>query len=202
MTIFVSLGVDCQFAYELRRNDLRKFNLPFDWVVTYYGISSIVENDFRRYIPKHGSNRNDEYGVLYPHHSFPIDTGTFRRSIERFRNILQSTDEVVFVRRGHATTHHDGSEDLTPIDDILDATRFDRYLQTLYPNLCYTIIVSISCPCYQDQHSHEQSPRIVIHNTEDDFTDICAQLFKSKKKIKIKKPPPPPPPQWWNARKV
>lgn len=59
--MFVSLGIDCGTAYILKQLGLRNCSLPFDWVVTYKGITNIINNDFTNYLPE---NIDDKYETL------------------------------------------------------------------------------------------------------------------------------------------
>ena len=50
MSIIVSLGVDCGVANFLKENGYRNFSLPFDWVVSYGGVSDIINTQFKNSI--------------------------------------------------------------------------------------------------------------------------------------------------------
>ena len=60
--MFVSLGVDCGTANILNKLRLRNCSLPFDWVVTYEGITNIINNDFINYLPtKNDDNKYEKF---------------------------------------------------------------------------------------------------------------------------------------------
>jgi hypothetical protein len=40
--IIIPIGIDCGNSDFLKKYNIRKFALPFDWVVTYNGISNIL----------------------------------------------------------------------------------------------------------------------------------------------------------------
>ena len=51
-TLFIPIGIDCGVADFLKNCNLRVCSLPFDWTVTYNGITDIVNNNFYNYLPK------------------------------------------------------------------------------------------------------------------------------------------------------
>jgi len=75
--IFISLGIDCGTANILKEIGLRNCSLPFDWVVTYEGITNIMNNNFINYIPTVCDNKyellNTNSGTLFLHNNFPDD---------------------------------------------------------------------------------------------------------------------------------
>jgi hypothetical protein len=109
--IYVSLGVDCGSANILNVLKLRKQSLPFDWVVTYEGITNIINNNFEDFIPKIRDNKyeklNKNSGVLFLHNKFPDDIVKINKRINRFKNLLEtSTEKIIFLRKSHAIHHH------------------------------------------------------------------------------------------------
>ena len=54
MTIFISLGYDCAIAGIIEKTKWRKFSLPFDWVVSYEGVSKVFKNDFKNFVDRLG----------------------------------------------------------------------------------------------------------------------------------------------------
>jgi len=51
---YVPLGLDCVLAYQLKKLDLRKFSLPFDWISikNIQIIINILNDDFKSFIDK------------------------------------------------------------------------------------------------------------------------------------------------------
>jgi hypothetical protein len=45
--MIIPIGVDCGMAEFCRKYNLRKASLPFDWTVTYNGVSKCIEDDFK-----------------------------------------------------------------------------------------------------------------------------------------------------------
>jgi len=156
--IFVPIGCDCTCARMLKHLGLRRFSLPFDWVVTYRGVADILENDFATFLPASGKGVvNHRDGVLFFHNDFPTDTDTIKRRIDRFRTLLQTSQErLVFVRVGHGSSHHHEyrtsvhNEHTDVVDEIEHATRLDKLLKERFPNLSYDIVLlwnCTQCPC-------------------------------------------------------
>uniref|UniRef100_A0A6C0IDV7 Uncharacterized protein n=1 Tax=viral metagenome TaxID=1070528 RepID=A0A6C0IDV7_9ZZZZ len=183
---FISLGVDCGTAELLRKLNLRHCSLPFDWVVTYEGITNIIKNDFEDYIPENHSIKNDHYGVLFAHNTFPQDKDKVIERIHRFKKILENNKEkITFIRKGHGQHHH-GEHD-TVINDIEDAIKFDSFLKQKYPFLKYEIHVILLCyPCFPDTYTYGKDipTTIYIHNVAKMnvieatyFDELCIQLF-------------------------
>ena len=64
--IIVPIGIDCGVADILKKYKIRKFALPFDWVVTYNGIKNIIENDFADFLPRNIVYRENNDIVVLP----------------------------------------------------------------------------------------------------------------------------------------
>ena len=72
--MFISIGVDCGPAILLANNNLRHLSLPFDYIVTYNGISDIIINNFNNYLPSDTNLYNKEYCIYFMHNNFPNDS--------------------------------------------------------------------------------------------------------------------------------
>lgn len=146
--IIIPIGVDCGNALLFKENNLRQFSLPFDWSVTYNGVSKIIKNDFSDYIPRDNSSLNIIDDVSFVHSEFPKDNEKMLRRINRLKSILETSNEqVVFIRKGHACHHHNEHNGRYNIikSDLQDAEELDIFLQERYPNLNYEIIVFLIC---------------------------------------------------------
>jgi hypothetical protein len=178
MAIFIPIGIDCGFTHLLKKYNLRNFSLPFDWIITYRGISSIIKNDFKNFlpenpedfiskdilnfIPKENTNFNNLCDVWFIHESFPNDIEKFTRRIERFKNLLSSKEKIVFLRKSHGQHHHN---EYIIKNDIEDAVELDNILSTKYPDLKYTIVVALICGhCFSDSVYTTKSPNVQIYN--------------------------------------
>ena len=193
--MFVSLGVDCGAAFILKKLGLRNCSLPFDWVVTYEGITNIINDEFTNYLPKMNDNKyeklNRNSGTLFLHNNFPDDFEKMNRKIDRFKNLLETCNEkITFVRKSHGSHHH--KEYNNVINDIDDAINLDLLLLKKYPNLTYEIHVILICDkCFTDLIVNENiSNNIKVHNisreslinvnvTNPDycFDELCNNLF-------------------------
>ena len=63
--IIVPIGIDCGVSLVMKKYNLRKISLPFDWVVSYKGIKEILENDFKEYIPESAIYKEGTDIVVY-----------------------------------------------------------------------------------------------------------------------------------------
>ena len=107
--IIVPIGIDCGVADILKKYKIRKFALPFDWVVTYNGIKNIIENDFADFLPHNIVYRenNDivvfnKYDVKFIHDKFnESDIEKYNRRIARFKDLLNNKELIIFLKKGH-----------------------------------------------------------------------------------------------------
>ncbi len=169
--MYISLGIDCGVSLLLNKLNLRSCALPFDWVVTFNGITDIINNNFIDYIPTN-INKTNKYNVLFLHDNFPDDNDKYDRRITRFKNILETNNEkIIFIRKSHGNYH-------THINDIDDINNLDILLKNKYSNLQYEIHIILLCNyCYNINNNYSiNSNNIIIHNIsncyipEDDIT--------------------------------
>jgi len=191
--MFVSLGVDCGTANILKNLKLRSCSLPFDWVVTYEGITNIINNDFANYLPENDDGNyeklNKNAGVLFLHNNFPDDIEKINKRIDRFKNLLETSNEkIIFIRKSHGSHHHNEYNNV--VNDIDDATNLDSLLLKKYPNLTYEIHVILICDnCFTDVNENN-SNNIKIHNISrpypknvnvtnpDYFDELCTKILQ------------------------
>lgn len=192
--MFISLGVDCGTANILKQLGLRNYSLPFDWVVTYEGITNIINNNFTNYLPKDHNNKyeklNRNSGTLFLHNNFPDDIEIMNKRIDRFKNLLETSNEkIIFVRKSHGSHHHDEYNNI--INDIDDAINLDLLLLKKYPNIIYEIHLILICDnCFTNIEINENiSNNIKIHNISrpypinvnitnpDYFDELCKKIF-------------------------
>jgi hypothetical protein len=186
----IPCGVDCGLANLLKKYNLRFFSLPFDWCVSYGGVSEIIKNDFKDFIPINNNKINTSYNYSFVHNNFPEDTETMIRRCARLSELLRNTEtELVFIRKGHAFHHHSETCNLglKLENDIKDAENLSNILNEKYPNLQYKIIVVLVCDSCFDKNINYVSAdaRVKIYNistpTFDDnkfemlFTDIFSK---------------------------
>jgi hypothetical protein len=192
--MFISLGVDCGTACMLKQLGLRNYSLPFDWVVTYEGITNIINNNFTNYLPQERDNKyeilNRNSGTLFLHNNFPDDIEKMNKRIDRFKNLLETSNEkIIFVRKSHGSHHHGEYDNV--VNDIDDAINLDLLLFKKYPNLIYEIHVILICDnCFTNIAINENiSNNIKIHNistpypinvnvtNQDYIYELCKKIF-------------------------
>ncbi|MFA6263010.1 MAG: DUF1796 family putative cysteine peptidase [Candidatus Babeliales bacterium] len=124
--IFISLGFNCECAYQLSKRNLHGAFFPLDWVKTknFDLICSMIENDFRNFLDKTNLIIQDKpcgscavvvdkkYMVEFLH-DFPLDQKfessyevvkeKYGRRIARFCNALTTRQHVYFFRRKNIT---------------------------------------------------------------------------------------------------
>ena len=173
----VSLGVDCGVANFLKENGLRNFSLPFDWVVSYGGVSNILKNKFDNYIPNDNSQFNYKDNVKFIHENFPADIKKMNRRINRFLNLLNDDKEIIFLRKGHSEHHHSESEVIN--DDLLDCEELYDILKENYKNLKFKIILFLVCSkCYNYKEKYD-SEKVIVYNVsdKDNRSDLIKNYF-------------------------
>ena len=175
--VFISLGRSCDPAEYLNKLGLRKIALPFDWVAAYSGVSKAIKDRCEKFLPNnvfinsHGNRHpaNMDYNMLFTHHSFPQSNDSFKRRIDRFYKLLESTDkQLIFFKAGHGTGDH-GAEapkkyDWPISNDIIECEEIYDFLKEEYPNLNFQIELLPTCEvCYQPEMQYK-SEKINIHN--------------------------------------
>ena len=167
--IIIPIGIDCGVASFLKEYNLRTMSLPFDWIMTYKGVSNIIKNKFLNFLPlvqsstKSTKDTITTEGIGFIHDDFPDNTEKYKRRIDRFQNLLSfPCSPITFFRKGHLIHNHVESNIVNEVDDII---KLDEYLSLEYPNLDYKIIVTLSCPqCNCPTDTFEHSDKITIYN--------------------------------------
>ena len=175
--IYISLGYGCQIAEKLRDLNLRNFSLPFDWVIPHGGVSNIIKNNFKNFLPQdkfinsHGDEHpmNLESKLIFPHNTFPKDEQAMKRRIVRFMELLeQKDDQLIFLKRGHLESHHNAEyatkHDWSIKNDIHECEELSAYLKTKYPKLKFKIVLILLCSlCFKLSKTYN-SKNILIYN--------------------------------------
>jgi len=183
--IIVPIGIDCGVSLVMKKYNLRKISLPFDWVVSYKGIKEILENDFKEYIPESAIYKEgtdivvyNKYDVKFIHDKFDEeDNNKYKRRIERLKNILETnTDYIYFIKKGHSYHHHG---EYNFIDDIVDVKELNKYIKDKYPKLSYKIILILLCNnCYKNIDINKIDENIII--IKEPIIDIRDNLIHNK----------------------
>ena len=192
MTIIIPIGVECAMADFLKRHNLRTSSFPFDWNISYNGVSKCIEDNFKVFTEPL-INRINEYDIYF-HHDFENidlidkDKEKYIRRCERLKKILEtSNDDIIFIRRGHAKHHHHehNNKYFNITNDINDLERLDKILSTKYPNLKYKLILVLVCGnCFKLNEIYKSnSDKIEIYNAASPELDdqlienCCRKIF-------------------------
>jgi hypothetical protein len=195
--IIIPIGVDCGMADFVQRYNLRNMSFPFDWAVTYNGVSKCIEDDFI-FFTEPLDNRINKYDIYF-HHDFNNselvnqDKEKYIRRSQRLINMLETSDEeIIFCRKGHACHHHHehNGKYSTIINDIDDAEKLDIILQHKYPRLKYKIIVILVCgTCFNSIETYTSksnkleiyniaTPEVLSSHSGSIFENLCRNIFK------------------------
>ena len=191
--IIISIGVDCGMAMFLNANNLRHLSFPFDWNVTYTGVSKCLDDNFKHFTEPLNNNRINQYDVFF-YHDFEKDEcmhqdkEKYIRRCQRLLDLLQTTDEeIIFCRKGHARHHHyeQNGKYADQLNDLDDAEKLDVILQQRFPSLKYKIVVILVCGhCFHSLETYKsKSDNIDVYNIatpEADsgvFEDLCRSIF-------------------------
>lgn len=191
--MIIPIGVDCGMVDFLKDNNLRTCSFPFDWIVTYNGVSKCIDDNFKFFVEPINNNFN-KYDMHFSHDFKNIDLlnddkEKYIRRYKRLINILEtSKEEIIFCRKGHACHHHsehDGKYSEI-INDIDDTEKLDIILQNKYPQLKYKIIVILVCGrCFKSKETYiSKSDKIQIYNIATpeanhyNFQKLVRNIFK------------------------
>ena len=200
----ISLGGWCGPRMALGINPIG--SLPFDNVrSTFKGILDCIENDFNNYFPteikeNYFNNYLGKYIGFY-HHDLKDNKviESFKRKIERFKHLLQTSNEIIFLR----TIIDENYE-----NELILYQQFSKIMSDKYPNLKYILCFIIHDQIFTGHILTLNSNIIVcsiehidIHNLTDDsliyykkilyilsqckINTFNAHLFKINHKIEI-----------------
>ena len=177
--IIIPIGIDCEVAEFAIKNGYREYALPFDWAVTYKGVSDIIRNNLENILPKDGEIFNGDFAIKYVHHTFPLDREKLNRRIDRMRKILNSDSSVIFIRKGHLPHHHMEYEPIELKREIEDIEKLADILESKYKKLDYKIILGLGCEkCYSSDFSY-----IPCNETIKIFNNVGVNDFKNGVKM-------------------
>lgn len=172
--MIISLGTDCIVSMFCDKYKLRKMSLPFDWCVSYNGVSKCFEDDFKHFIDTIDKDRINKYDIYFHHdykdkNTYGQDNEKYIRRCNRLQEILKTTEEeIIFVRSGHSCHHHHEhfGKYKTIASDIEDIESLDTIISTKYPKLKYRMVIFLSCEtCFVPNIKYESKKKnIEIHN--------------------------------------
>jgi len=167
--IVIPIGCDCNITFRLRDRFIRTTAYPFDWLVTYNGVADIIKNEFNNFLPQDGSKLC--CNTWFKHNEFPQDLEQMQRRIDRFMDLIKTSNvEIVFIRKSHELHHHEESNRFNYIlkNDIQDAEELYQHLKKGYPSLKFKIFVILMCPKCFEQNKNYYSNDIKIYNITKD----------------------------------
>jgi hypothetical protein len=187
--MIIPIGVDCGAANFCKKYNLRKISLPFDWTVTYNGVSKCIENEFASFTePLH--NRINMYDIYFHHDFYNMllineEKEKYNRRCQRLIDILKtSSEDIIFFRKGHAVhQHYEHNGKYSNItNDLKDSENLDLILSKKYPQLRYKIIVILICgTCFKPNEKYtSDSNNIQIYNistpvVDDTLFEMCCR---------------------------
>jgi hypothetical protein len=190
--MIIPIGVDCGMAEFCRKHNLRTTAFPFDWTVTYNGVSKCIEDNFKLFTEPL-TNKINEYDVSFVHDfenakDYDKYKEKYNRRYKRLINTLETSGErIIFCRKGHACRHHSehNGKYSKITSDIVDAEKLDAIISYRYPQLNYKIIVILVCgECFNTTCEYKSnSNNIEIYNIatsqlEDKaFEDLCRSIL-------------------------
>lgn len=179
--IIIPIGVDCGVAGFLNKYGLRKCSYPFDWVVSYNGVSKCFEDNFTSFIPDvSGELVFNKYDMSFVHdfsiNKYEEDKIKYTRRCLRLTGTLETTQDIVlFLRKGHWHDMHDhhGGRFKNISNDLSEAEEFVTILSKKYPNLNYICAVILQCGiCFDRNKTYTStSDRIIIRNIAKEYID-------------------------------
>lgn len=155
--IIVPIGIDCSLADILKKYNLRKYSLPFDWILTYKDISEIFKQDFVDFFPQkrigyHGGpfkllSAFNKYECKFIHEDFKYkmqkEKEKYDRRIKRLKELLQNTEETIyFIRRSHQFVHHTEYYFKNDLDIVIDLY---KYMKETYKEMKIKMVLILSC---------------------------------------------------------
>lgn len=148
---YIPIGIDCDVAFMCKEFKMRNYAYPFDHIVTYDGITKILENNFKNFIPEinHDTINNhifdNNYNTKFIHDNFLLEENKnkYKRRIDRFLKILNDNKKIIFIKKGHSIHHHNELENI--VNEYEEVKKLNEYLKKTYKNLDYEIVIILLC---------------------------------------------------------
>jgi hypothetical protein len=139
-----SLGISCNSAFFLKRNDLKKASYPFDWILCDISIvKHCIQNEFVDFLDKqyyldvsekrctHTKYREELFYHYNPLRN-PQDYVYYTNCVSRFKDLIKKTENKLFI-----ISFINQTDDLETIKS--NVIEFNEYLKTItynYKLLC------------------------------------------------------------------
>lgn len=187
----IPFGHRCTSALACKYSGVRKYSLPFDWVIPLYPgkIKDILENDFEDFIPDvHRNLFHNKYNVSLKHFNRDIDAGIqeYERRIARFKNVMTEPDTKYFVYINEDYLYEDAyrQDDLNNVifNEMLD---LEKYIKNKYVGIKYRILYfNFKChtiPSYSNIIAITLDTTSVFTNRKtapyEEFRNYCGQIL-------------------------
>lgn len=193
----IPFGHRCTSALACKYSNLRKYSLPFDWVIPLYPnkIKDILQNNFEDFIPDvHRNIFHNKYNVSLKHFNPDITTGIdeYKRRVERFSKVIIEPNTKYFIYINEDYLYEDAYRN----DELNDAIfnemlELENYLRDKYADIEYRILYfNFKChkiPCGSNIVQVLLNTTTTFDNRKtapfEDFRDYCgkilAELFKT-----------------------
>tara|TARA_Y100000389_G_scaffold198551_1_gene235271 strand:+ start:3838 stop:4437 length:600 start_codon:yes stop_codon:yes gene_type:complete len=154
MTVFVSLGIQCNVAEELKKRRKRKYSLPYDWLYigSYNDIIMLLESRnevlFKRELWEKNPNDTDQYKNKKlkntgSRHFFDSElsnfyevTEIFRKRTNRLFSLFLGNERVEFIRDQQWYI-------LDPVNFYKFLNDFEGFFSTRYPTLDWRLNIFV-----------------------------------------------------------
>ena len=170
---YIPIGIDCDVAFMCKEFNMRNCAYPFDHIVTYDGITKILENNFNNFIPEINENTinnhvfDKNYNTKFIHDNFLLqeDKDKYKRRIDRFLEILNTNKKIVFIKKGHSIHHHNELHNI--VNEYEEVKKLNEYLKTNYKNLDYEIVIILLCKKCNCNINNENIDNIKLYRYND-----------------------------------
>ena len=187
----IPFGHRCTSALACKYSNIRKYSLPFDWVMPLFPskIKNILENNFDGFIPDvRNEVFSNKYDVTFHHFNSDHDKGIeeHNRRIDRFTKIINEKKKIylVYINEDYLYDEHYRG-DVFNNNTFNEMLELEKYLKSKYINIDYTII-------YLDFKHHEIPTgsniiNVVLSSTKvynnrnvspyEDFRNYCGKIL-------------------------
>jgi hypothetical protein len=141
----IPFGMRCTSALVCKWAQLRKISLPFDWTIPTlpHKIKNVLENNFDEFIPNIPRTFFNKYDIGLAHFNTNIPEGIeqYKRRIERFNNIINSSDKKYFIYINEDFLY-DKKFRVENFNQKMfqDMLELEIFIKEKYTNIDYTII--------------------------------------------------------------
>jgi len=178
--LVISLGVDCSIKFLLKKKNIEQPTFPFDWIVSYKGVTDLISNNLQKSKLIDGKNL-DTYidkknGILFMHDDKKDIYEKYTRRLNRLNKYLEyyekKNKKIIFMRKSHNILHHledyEYKYNCVIKNDIEDMKNLNKYLSKTYPKLNYIIHLFLMCNrCYSNykqKYNKNMNNNLKIYN--------------------------------------